>query len=171
MSAGVRYDFVTADIISEVPMFTRGPIVLVSALCALMSACGGSGRSPTPPSSPALPRHDGQWSGTTSQGRPITFTVSLDQKVTAISVGYSFNGCVGSSSFSDLNVSIVNISPTPPAGPDDYGFGYSSGQNQELNYTLITAFFNAKTTATGTVIFSGYAGCGNAAVIWSATRA
>src|SRR5688572_3634048 len=32
----------------------------------------------------------GEWEGTTSQGKPITFTVSPDEKVTSIIVGYGF---------------------------------------------------------------------------------
>ena len=77
-------------------MSKPGPRFVTIAWCAVMSAC-----SPTTPSSAAL---DGQWTGTTSQGTPITFTVSSDQKVTAISVGYSFNGCSGVQTFSNLNL-------------------------------------------------------------------
>ena len=54
---------------------------------AVLSACNPT--TPSPASSGAL---DGQWSGTTAQGVPITFSVSPNQKVTSISVGYSFNG-------------------------------------------------------------------------------
>src|SRR5438046_1264923 len=77
-------------------MSKPGPRFVTIAWCALMCACG-----PTTPSSATL---DGQWSGTTSQGTPITFTVSSDQKVTDITVGYSFNGCSGVQTFSNLNL-------------------------------------------------------------------
>jgi len=41
------------------------------ALCAALAACGGS---PTAPASGM--GYQGAWSGTTAQGRPISFTVS-----------------------------------------------------------------------------------------------
>src|SRR5215204_825321 len=75
----------------------RGPRVLLMACCALASGCGG----PTDPSPSTL---EGQWSGTTSQGTPISFTVSSDQKVTAITVGYTFNGCAGTQTFANLSL-------------------------------------------------------------------
>jgi hypothetical protein len=37
------------------------------------------------------------------QGRPISFTVSPAQQVTAISVGYQVDACSGVDTFSDLN--------------------------------------------------------------------
>jgi hypothetical protein len=46
----------------------------------------------------------GEWAGTTSQGMPISFSVSPNETVTAITVGYDFNGCSGSHTFTDLNV-------------------------------------------------------------------
>lgn len=46
----------------------------------------------------------GDWSGTTSQGMPITFVVSPDETLTAISVGYNFNGCAGYHTVSNLKV-------------------------------------------------------------------
>ncbi len=61
-------------------MSKSGPLILTIALCAFMSSCNGGGTSPTTVS------YDGQWIGTTFQGRPIAFTVSSDQKVTAITI-------------------------------------------------------------------------------------
>jgi hypothetical protein len=133
-----------------------------------LSGCGGStANNPTTPSGDAQ-RYDGQWKGTTSQGRPITFTVSLDQKVTAITVGYSFSSCAGLNTFSGLNLDIGNgPNPATSLGP---GFGFGSGPPDGPNYTQLYGSFSSNTTATGSMIFGSYPGCGNAAGIWTATR-
>lgn len=145
-------------------MLKPGPRLLTVVWCVLMSACGSS--SPTVPSPP---RYDGQWSGTTSQGGPITFSVSSAQKVTAITVGYNFGGCSGVNTFSNLNLDIG--SPANPAAPAiGPGFGYGSGPPDAPNYTQVYGSFSSTTMATGSVIFGGYPGCGSAVGIWTATR-
>jgi hypothetical protein len=139
------------------------------ALCALLSACGNSDRGPTLPTPAASLRYDGEWSGTTSQGRPITFTVSSDQRVTAITVGYSFNGCSGVNTFSSLNL-VIGSPPNPSPVTPVPGFGYGSGPPDGPHYTQIYGSFTSSTTATGSVIFGDYPGCGNSVGIWSATK-
>ena len=52
------------------------------ALCALLSACGN-------PSGPSKRSYDGQWTGTTAQGKTVAFTISPDENVTAINQGKS----------------------------------------------------------------------------------
>lgn len=136
------------------------------ALCAVMSACGGS---PTIQSPAVASGYDGQWSGTTSQGRAITFTVSSDQKVTAITIGYNFNGCSGVNTFSNLNLDIGNP-PNPTAPTLGPGFGYGSGPPDGANYTQIYGSFNSNTTAIGSVAFGDYPGCGSAVGFWTAIR-
>jgi hypothetical protein len=148
-------------------MLKTGSLFL--ALCVVMSACESSERSLPMPSPGASPGYDGQWSGTTSQGRPITFAVSSDQKVTAITVGYSFNGCSGVNTFSNLNLDIGNP-PNPTALSAGPGFGYGSGPPDGPNYTQIYGSFSSNTTATGSMIFGAYAGCGNSGGIWTAAR-
>ena len=130
-----------------------------------LSGCGGTVKSPT---TSGNMRYEGQWNGTTSQGRPISFTVSSDQKVTAITVGYSFNGCSGSNTFSNLNLDIgTTPNPATTLGP---GFGFGSGPPDGTNYTQVYGSFSSNTTATGSVVFGAYVGCGNAGGIWTATR-
>jgi hypothetical protein len=70
--------------------------LLLIAQSMLVAACGS-----TKPTSTTL---EGQWSGTTSQGTPIGFTVSADQKVTAITIGHRFGGCAGTQTFDNLNL-------------------------------------------------------------------
>jgi hypothetical protein len=139
-----------------------GSRLFAIAVCALTSACGGGATTPSP-----RPGYDGEWNGTTSQNRPITFTVSSDQKVTAITVGYSFNGCSGTNTFSNLNLAIGN--PPNPASPGP-GFGFGSGPPDGPNYTQVLGTFSSNTEATGTVIFGAYSSCGNTGALWSATR-
>ena len=148
-------------------MSKPGPRFVTIAWCALMSACG-----PTTPSSAAL---DGQWSGTTSQGTPITFTVSSDQKVTAITVGYSFNGCSGVQTFSNLNLEtapMVTCIPGPcPSPVSSYrAFSYSAGSIDGA-FTTVNGLFTLTTRAEGQVAFRHYPGCGTAVGIgWTATK-
>jgi hypothetical protein len=146
-------------------MLRPGPLFSTMALCAVIGACGGSSVTPLP-----VPTgYDGQWSGTTSQGKPITFTVSTDQKVTAIRVEYSFNGCSGTHAFSNLSLDI-GTPPNPAAPTLGPGFGYGTAGPDGSNYTQIYGTFNSTTTAIGTVVFAEYPGCGSTAGIWNATR-
>ena len=141
--------------------------VVTMAWCALLSACGS-----TSPSSATL---DGQWSGTTSQGTPIAFTVSSDQRVTVISVGYSFNGCSGMQTFSDLSLEtapMVTCIPGPcPTPVSSYrAFNYSSGRLAGPT-TTINGLFTLMTRAEGQVGFRDYPGCGTAIGIgWTANK-
>src|SRR5688572_11814170 len=83
------------------PWRSRAAAGVVASSCALvlLSACGGSPSSPS-----SLSLSVGQWTGTTEQGTPITFTVSADEILTTITVGYRFNGCSGTQTFSNLTV-------------------------------------------------------------------
>jgi hypothetical protein len=148
-------------------MSKPGPRFVTIACCALMNACG-----PTTPSSPAL---DGQWSGTTSQGTPITFTVSSDQKMTAITVGYRFNGCSGEQTFSNLNLEtapMVTCIPGPCSNTlSSYrAFSYSAG-SIDGPFTTVNGLFTVTNRAEGQVAFRDYPGCGTAVGIgWTATK-
>lgn len=143
------------------------PRIVTIACCAWMSAC-----SPTKPSSAAL---DGQWSGTTSQGTPITFTVSSDQKVTAITVGYSFSGCSGVQAFSNLNLDtapMVTCIPGPCSSAiSSYrAFSYSAG-SIDGPFTTVNGLFTLPTRAEGQAAFRDYPGCGTAVgITWAATK-
>jgi hypothetical protein len=137
--------------------------------CAAASACGsGSATSPTAPGA----TFTGEWSGTTVHGVPIAFTVSAEQTVTSITVGYRFNGCSASKTFSNLSLEI-GLPPFPPgrstpsANP---GFGYGSGNPEAADFTQVTGAFTSSQTAAGTAVFLNVANCGNSAANWSATR-
>jgi hypothetical protein len=136
-------------------------------LTALVVGCGDSNTPMRP--SPVTGRYDGQWSGTTSQGMRITFTVSPDQKVTSMDVGYNFNGCAGMNTYPNLNLEIGN--PPNPGSPSmGPGFGFGSGAPDGPNYTQVYGAFSSNTAASGSVIFGDYSGCGNSGGIWTATK-
>jgi hypothetical protein len=140
---------------------------LVIACCAVLLGC-----SPTTPSSSSL---DGQWTGTTSQGTPISFTVSADQKVTAITVGYNFNGCSGTQRFSGLSLETApNVTcipgPCPPSITSYRAFNYVTGPIEGPS-TGVNGLFTATNRAEGQVVFRDYPGCGSAVgVTWTAIK-
>jgi hypothetical protein len=136
-------------------------------LAALAGACSSNGSAPTSPPG-VMASYEGDWSGMTSQGMRISFTVS-GQKVTSINVGYNFSGCNGTNSFPNLNLAI-GYPPnrtTPYPGP---GFGFGSGAPEGPDYTQVSGTFSSSTAATGSMIFGGYSGCGNSLGIWSANK-
>jgi hypothetical protein len=135
--------------------------------CALMNAC-----SSTNPSSAGL---DGQWSGTTSQGTPITFAVSSAQKVTDITIGYNFNGCSGVQTYSNLSLDTAPMvtcipGPCPDAVSSYRAFSYSAGSIGGPA-TAVNGLFLPTNRAEGQVTFRDYPGCGTmVGVGWSANR-
>jgi hypothetical protein len=118
----------------------------------------------------------GEWSGTTSQGAPITFVVSADERVTSITLGYDFNGCSGSHTFSGLDVPTapdLTCIPGPCAGVlSSYrAFGYSAGAVAGGPMTQINGLFLPRNEAKGQATFRNYAGCGDLITAeWTATR-
>ena len=115
--------------------------VPVIAFCALMSGCGN-------PSGPSGDSYEGQWTGTTAQGKTVTFTISPDENVTAITIGYEFNGCSGTQTFSSLSLSIapqVQCIPAPCSNQlTSYrAFGYLSGNPVEGPATSLNAVFTS----------------------------
>ena len=144
---------------------------LTVALCVAASSCTSS----SGPSNPSPLVYDGEWNGTTSHGRSMTVIVSPDQKVTSITVEYTFNGCSGSKTFSNLSLTIARSQPPPgnPQAPgpfDNPGFGFGSGAPDGPDFTQVYGAFTSSQTATGSVVFGGYSGCGNGGAIWTATK-
>lgn len=137
----------------------------------LVAACGAGPSSPAPASLSA-----GQWSGTTAQGAPITFTVSPDEILTTLAVGYSFNDCSGTQTFSNLNVPTkpdVTCIPGPCSDTvsSHRQFAYSSGRAATEPNTFVIGLFLPGNRAQGQASFQNYPGCGTATgVEWTATR-
>jgi hypothetical protein len=127
-------------------MYRRVFAALIAS--AFLGSCGGGDANPAGPSARG---YAGQWSGTTFQGQPFSFTVSSDQKVTALSVGYRFGGCSGVDTFSNLDLA---INPSPPY----FGYGASHPDGRG---TSIQVFFQSETSGFATVIFYGPPSCGS----------
>lgn len=107
------------------------------------------------------------------QGRSMSFSVSADQKVTSMTVGYNFNGCSGTNTFSNLSLDIgIGPSGFPPRvpTPSNPGFGYGSGSPEAPNYTQVIGTFTSSRTAAGSATFLNVTNCGNAVTNWSATK-
>lgn len=144
------------------PLRLRG---LVLMLCVIVTACGSGVTAPS--SGAASNGYGGQWNGTTTQGRPFSFTVSADQRVTDSNIGYGFNGCSGVKTSSGLTLAIAT--PRNPTSPGP-GFGYGSETRDGTNYTQVSGWFTSDRTATGTAGFIEFPGCGSGGGNWSATR-
>ena len=145
------------------------PGVPMIALCALLSACGT-------PSGPSKADYEGQWTGTTAQGKTVTFTISSDENVTAITIGHEFNGCSGTQTFSGLSLSItpqVQCIPAPCSNQlmSYRAFHYGTGNPLDGPATSVNAVFMSDERVEGLVSFSRFPGCGSAmSVTWSATK-
>ena len=139
---------------------------------ALLSACTG----PTAPTPAVTSLSAGQWSGTTSQGMSIAFTVSADETLTQITIGYRVNGCSGSQTFANLAVrtapEVICASGQCPAGVTSYrAFTYSSGRLGDGPVTGVNGLFLPGNRAEGRAGFWDYPDCGTeSAVTWTATR-
>ena len=144
---------------------------MVTVAGVLLSACGGG---PSSPSSASL--STGQWSGTTAQGAPVTFTVSPDEILTTLAIGHSFNSCSGTETFSNLNVPtkpdvICVPGPCPGTTSSFRQFAYATGRTSGEPNTTIMGLFLPGNRAEGQVAFQNFPGCGTATgVTWTATR-
>jgi hypothetical protein len=147
-------------------------VLWVGTFAAVVASACSSG--PTSPSASSL--SVGQWSGTTTQGASIAFTVSSDEVLTTIAVGYAFNGCSGTQTFADLSVPTapnVTCVPGPCSGTiSTYrAIAYSSGLGGTGPSTTVNGLFLPGGRAQGQISFRDYPGCGTAAgVEWTATR-
>jgi hypothetical protein len=150
---------------------TAARLVAAVSVVVLTAACGDHNDGPAAPTARLRP---GEWAGVTAQGSPIRFTVSNDEKVTALTIGYNFSGCSGSHSFSDLSLE-TRPDVTCIPGPCSQSilsfrqFAYGSGSPFEQSFQL-NGIFPANDRSEGSVTFRNYPGCGNAiGVSWTAT--
>jgi hypothetical protein len=156
---------------------TRRPPTLALCLAALASTLSGACGGPASPSATNQSLSIGEWSGTTSQGMPIAFSVSQDEKVTTLTLGYRFNSCSGTQTFSNLSLPTapdVTCVPGPcPMTVSSYrAFSFADGSrlNGQPN-TSVNGLFLPGNRAEGQAGFNDYAGCGTAAgVTWTALR-
>jgi hypothetical protein len=147
-----------------------------AARLGVLLALGLYGAGCSTPNDPSGASYAGEWSGTTAQGKAISFTISTAETVTAITLGHEFNGCTGSQTFSSLNIGIApNVQcipgPCSPSVTSYRAFGYSTGNSSEGPATSLNGLFQSTVRAEGTASFREYPGCGSAiGVPWTATR-
>ena len=121
---------------------------------------------------------DRRGSGVTQQGQPITFTVSEDDKLTSIVVGYNFNGCSGTQTFSNLNIDTRDQvecfpGPCPSSVTSSRSIAYDNGDPFQGQYTSVRGFIAENPgsfVGEGAVSFRNYPGCGGAQTRWSVSR-
>jgi hypothetical protein len=146
-----------------------GVLAVASGCTHLLTPLGGG--VPLGGASPSV----GEWSGTTAQGVPIAFTVGPNETITTITLGYDFNGCSGTHTFSDLLVPTkpdLTCIPGPCTGTlTTYrAFGYSNGSSATGPHTQINGLFLPGGQARGQAVFSAYPNCGTPPVEWTATK-
>jgi hypothetical protein len=127
-----------------------GLAVLVGCACA--------------PSRPTPLDFSGEWAGTTSQARPIAFTVSPDLRITAVTVDYSFNGCAGSLTIPS-NVALLNTAATA-----DAVVSYAPNGPTGPSRTTVHFLFPSIASASGTLEFMDYSTCGSSNATWTANK-
>jgi hypothetical protein len=123
-------------------------LVITLIACVALGGCKGGRATPTEPGAPS---YAGEWSGTTFQRQPISFTVSSAQKVTRISVGYAFSGCSGVETFPNLDLAIL-------PSPSMFAHGATLPDGRGIS---IQAFFLTDSLASAGVIFYGSPSCGS----------
>jgi|SRR5215471_7338000 len=133
--------------------FAGGMAILIGCAC-------------TPPATmrPTPVDFSGRWAGTTSQGKAITFTVSADLRITALSVDYAFDSCSGNVTLSP-NAAVQNPNGNATAVVTDTPNGPGGA-----NRTIVNFLFASPVTATGTVQFIAFPGCASTNSPWTARR-
>ncbi len=104
----------------------------------------GAGATPTPSGETS---HTGSWSGFTSQGRQISFTVSGDA-ITSISASYSITGCL--SQDGTISQQYTTPNSAPPAVTDN-SFYIVATPSAGIGFGFIQGTFSSPTSASGTL--------------------
>ena len=121
-------------------------LLFIAASCVFLSGCDDAGLT-----DPGPVGHVGEWSGSTFQGRPISFTVSSEQQVTTISLGYQIDSCSGVETFSNLNA--VSFGTGVPA------FQFTAVL-PDKRQVAIQAFLMPDDSVSGSLLLYGPPSCG-----------
>jgi hypothetical protein len=130
--------------------FVAGMAILIWCACA--------------PSRPTPLNFSGDWAGTTSQGRPITFTVSSDLRITTMTVDFAFAGCAGSVTVAP-NTALTNTNGTAAAL-----VVYTPNGSTGPSRAVVNFLFPSITSANGTAQFFDYPTCGSSNATWTASK-
>jgi hypothetical protein len=121
--------------------------------------------------SPLPPGYVGEWTGTTTEGTPVQFSVSPGDYVTSFVLTYNFSAaCSGTLTNTDLGVPIHYLDPPGPPPYDQPGFTF--GTNDGTSATAIGGHFSPdRRSASGQFVLVRYGACGDVALgKWSARR-
>ena len=142
-------------------------VIVLVGMCGTTACSDGSVTAPD-----GLERtYTGGWTGATSQGTTITFSVSAANIVTSITIGHDFHGCRDTQTFSGLSVGIGESGlPGRLPTPSSPGFGFGSGSPEAPNFVQVTGQFISSDAANGTVTFLNFEECGNTVAHWHATK-
>jgi hypothetical protein len=142
---------------------------LLTTATATVAACGANPTSPTP--TPV--GYEGRWTGSaftgavpfgTSLAGAFSFTVSRDQKITAIEFDYRLNACGGKVSVANLNLPLFEYQQLGTS------FEYRSTDFTQPNYVSVFGTFKPDGTAEGIISLGQYQGCGDGGGFWTARR-
>jgi hypothetical protein len=144
-------------------MRVTGRCVLCFALVISAQTACHNAVEPTPVG------YAGEWTGTTTQGTPVRFSVS-GNAVTSISITYNFSPtCTGTLSYTSLAAEIHPLDPPGPPPFDQPGFGYSTTDG--MQGTLIAGHFSAdRRSASGQFTLVRYGACETVVGSWTANR-
>lgn len=113
--------------------------------------------TPKPPSEPFS--IDGQWEGTTSQGKEVKFSI-VNRSLTSASIAFQIGGC-------GVSMRTNFLSPTPIRGNS---FGYGGEYGGIDRYTVfVFGTFSSDTSAAGTLEVRGTL-CGDLDATWTALK-
>jgi hypothetical protein len=120
--------------------------------------------APPPPPRLAPRNFSGTWTGTTSQGRAISFTVSRNLRITGLTLGYAYGGCSGSLTI-PADVPLLNTPRWASAI-----VAHSSNEPSGPRRVVVRFVLPAPGNANGTVEFRDDPACGSSEATWTATR-
>ncbi len=149
-------------------MFSRRPrqvvvlIAVVILICAQTGCGGGTGPSPV--------GYAGEWTGTTSSGTPVQFSVSATETVTSITLVYRFSTeCSGTLTYTGLALPIHTSNPPGLPTSDQLGFAYST-TNGASGTLIVGGFSSDRRSASGRFALVDFGACDTVVGTWSATR-
>lgn len=154
------------DRVQAAPCRRIARAILMALVVCSWTACGADKVSTTPTG------YAGEWTGTTTQGTTISFSVSPTDTVTAITFDYNdvVSHCAGTVTLRSLALPIVTPEPLQPPPFGQPGFSYQTQAADGTRAIQIEAHFPDHRTASGQFLLFKYDdACMVTGGNWSAT--